>query len=519
MKIIPFLSLLIAVTFFYSNSNAQPNPMEYPSADGFHRAGDGGIAPDFTLTDIRHELHELTPKSGIAPNFTLTDIGGTPHTLYDYLDINKAVILEFYAVWCVPAQNNASAIENVWLAHGPSGDSTVMVLGLETDPTSTNAEVSNYASTYSCTYPQINNTGLVPVEYQIPGLPTYLVVCPDRTYSQVFGDSATIEGNLNTAISSCTQVSTTLNDVKALDFDAPLGSFCSDSITPIVTIQNYGQNTLTSADIISKIDGTPYNTFNWTGSLARYMTEQVNLPTISSISNGAHTFTFETANPNGFADDDTSNDAANSDFIIILDGEQIEVKITTDIDPFQTSWEITDVTYTYGLGGNYSDDEHLYTHLVCVEEGKCYTFTIFDTYGDGMTVVGKVEISYNDSTILFFTGSDFSGFSKDFNFCVPDFSSINEVSISRSFVIFPNPSRGKFTLHFTSENTDDIEIIITNVLGKVIAVKKYKPDVVTNYAERENIKFDLSSFANGVYYLTVYTSSYIRTEKIVKIEK
>jgi len=39
-----------------------------------------------------------------APNFTLTDIDGNTHQLYDYLDQGKAVLLDFFCclVWSLP---------------------------------------------------------------------------------------------------------------------------------------------------------------------------------------------------------------------------------------------------------------------------------------------------------------------------------------------------------------------------------------------------------------------------------
>jgi len=39
------------------------------------------------------------PVGTVAPNFTLTDINGNTHTLYDYLDQGKTVVIDFSTTW------------------------------------------------------------------------------------------------------------------------------------------------------------------------------------------------------------------------------------------------------------------------------------------------------------------------------------------------------------------------------------------------------------------------------------
>ncbi|MBW8050711.1 MAG: zinc metalloprotease, partial [Cytophagales bacterium] len=48
---------------------------------------------------------------------------------------------------------------------------------------------------------------------------------------------------------------------------SPTGTFCADSIFPVVTLKNFGSNTLTSVDIEYQLDGGPINTLFWTGNL------------------------------------------------------------------------------------------------------------------------------------------------------------------------------------------------------------------------------------------------------------
>ncbi|MFH1320191.1 MAG: gliding motility-associated C-terminal domain-containing protein [Bacteroidota bacterium] len=96
---------------------------------------------------------------------------------------------------------------------------------------------------------------------------------------------------------------------------SPSGTFCADSIFPVVTLKNFGSTTLTSVDIRYQLDGGPVNTYNWTGSLSSGATQDINLPP-SPIAAGAHTYDSYTTNPNGGSDQNSSNDATTSNFTI-----------------------------------------------------------------------------------------------------------------------------------------------------------------------------------------------------------
>lgn len=67
----------------------------------------------------------------------------------------------------------------------------------------------------------------------------------------------------------------------------------------------------------------------------------------------------------------------------ILNGTSVVVSVLTDNYPTETSWQITDASGVVAEGGAYSASGTSYETLVCLEDG-CYTFTITDSYGDGI---------------------------------------------------------------------------------------------------------------------------------------
>jgi hypothetical protein len=76
--------------------------------------------------------------------------------------------------------------------------------------------------------------------------------------------------------------------------------------------------------------------------------------------------------------------------------------------------------------------------------------------------------------------------------------------------VYPNPSKGMFSINFESKESQNIEISITNYLGE----KVFKQEV-SNLINTYNRTIDLSNKANGIYLLSVKTNNKIFNKKIV----
>ncbi|MGG7663796.1 M43 family zinc metalloprotease [Dyadobacter sp. BHUBP1] len=112
----------------------------------------------------------------------------------------------------------------------------------------------------------------------------------------------------------CTPVDVKKKDASLKAIRQPAQRICSNSLTPQITLVNKGSETLTSVKIHVAIDNGTAQSYNWTGSLATYAQTNVTLPALTTVE-GNHVLSITTSNPNGAADEDTSNDALSLDFV------------------------------------------------------------------------------------------------------------------------------------------------------------------------------------------------------------
>lgn len=224
----------------------------------------------------------------------------------------------------------------------------------------------------------------------------------------------------------CTPPNT--DDAGVSSIESPAGSICDNSISPVITLTNYGGNTLTSVTINYNVDGTGTQQFNWSGNLATNQSETVTLPTMT-VSAGNHTFNAYTSSPNNQTDDNGGNDAAVSGFSITIADSYVTLVLNLDDYGSETTWQfVQDGGGVIASGGPYNDFENIQIEEeICVASGECYTFTIFDSFEDGICCyTGTQNPNYEDGSysigdedgISIYTGSEF-GAQEVVNFCVP----------------------------------------------------------------------------------------------------
>ncbi|MEP5254281.1 MAG: T9SS type A sorting domain-containing protein [Winogradskyella arenosi] len=304
----------------------------------------------------------------------------------------------------------------------------------------------------------------------------------------------------------------------ALDARVNLGDntnsiLCDGDYTPEVTLVNEGTSTLTSATIIYTLDSGSSTTLNWTGSLGAGESTVVATPTYSNLSAGAHSFSLTVSNPNGSADENTSNDAFAFNFTkaatyatttLILD-------LTTDNYGYETSWELVNSAGTVvssGPASEYSDNTTYQETLTITEFNDCYTFIIYDVYSDGICCdygSGSYSLSDENGNVIV-SGASFSA-SEETTFNVEDPLSVNDFNLDQFVNVYPNPTNDKLNIDLT-QLSEDVDYQLFNTLGQRIKSG--------SFTSNGTHTINFAPYQSGMYFIQLSTSTGTTTQKIVK---
>ncbi|MBK9336161.1 MAG: hypothetical protein IPM98_06075 [Lewinellaceae bacterium] len=110
-------------------------------------------------------------------------------------------------------------------------------------------------------------------------------------------------------IAACNAQPAPGNDAGVTSIILPPPGPCSGAFTPQVTFKNYGSSTLTSANIIARIDDVVVYTEPWTGGLAPNGSATITLANPLTVSVGSHIVAISTQSPNSGSDANIYNDA------------------------------------------------------------------------------------------------------------------------------------------------------------------------------------------------------------------
>ncbi len=304
-------------------------------------------------------------------------------------------------------------------------------------------------------------------------------------------------------------------NVTALSLEGFKSNQCGIGFMPSVKIQNKGTNTLTVLTIYYTYNNEDTDSITWTGNLGQYKTETIPLPVFQN-KNGTNYLSVVLTSPNGLLDEDPSDNSINASFHANSDKVGLNFEFYMGCFSDEVSWELKDednaIKYS---GSDYpvpSNFNYLVTDQFCLSNG-CYTLTLKDSYGDGVSGSSYSSCDYdgsmhlvqtNDNDTLAFLPESAANFGTDttFRFCITQ--GVDIPKTDGEITIYPNPSKGKFKvqMHLKGEK----RVVVYNSLGKSVA--EYK-------TQKYILEIDKEQLAAGVYILTIYHETKNEVRKII----
>lgn len=315
-------------------------------------------------------------------------------------------------------------------------------------------------------------------------------------------------------------------------------ALCSgeQTITPVFTLQNGGNDELTSADIVYSVNGGAEQTVAWTGSLATLSTEKVTLDPITFMAGAeGNVVNARVENPNGATDENADDNAVET----VIGGSALstniaELTLITDNYGNETYWQVTDgagmvvasggnagvgLTNT-GVGagapptdpGAYGNNQTIVVEIP-LESAGCYSFSIGDYWGDGICC-GFGEGSYvlrdSDGEIMF-SGGEFAATNDDpFEASEPVGVKEDQEFVS-TFSVSPNPVINTARVDFNILAAATTTISVINALGQEVQRQELGKIAAGNH----NLNLDMSNLNAGVYMINIISGDVKGTQKVM----
>jgi photosystem II stability/assembly factor-like uncharacterized protein len=279
--------------------------------------------------------------------------------------------------------------------------------------------------------------------------------------------------------------------------------FAPSSLPPTADFTQL-EGTLCETDSLSFFDASTNASPGWTwyfpgGSPA---TSIASNPQVLYPSSGSYDVSLVVSNANG-------SDSIFKTIYVEIEENVLHFTLNTDNYPEETSWTIEDDnSVVVASGGGYGAANSIFESIHCLAYG-CYTFTIYDTYGDGICCAygtGSFELA-NDSGEIILSGGEF-GSSQEIEFCVE--SEDPTIGLSNfdneTIVIFPNPTSEYFTI--TLPSPESYVLTLQDLTGKIILQQQVKSGEVVN----------ISTIASGLYLLQAVSGNRKFNQPLIKVD-
>ncbi|MDR1725687.1 MAG: T9SS type A sorting domain-containing protein [Bacteroidales bacterium] len=304
---------------------------------------------------------------------------------------------------------------------------------------------------------------------------------------------------------------------KSINFVDELG--CNNLVTPTLTLRNMSSTPMLSMDINYTGNTEPYH---WTGTLGMFDMTDIVLPSSTIVLGEDVTFEFDITKFNDMP-------VVMGDLLATATHNKPLTKTSTfgipilqlkqDRNGQEITWSLYDVNG--GLiqeGGPYEQltSGSTQTHnipLNNIQTDGCYIFEIRDAGGNGInsgTGTGNYKIVGQDGAILVNSNGKYdAGEMHDFYL---QSVGLEDMNASVDYIsIYPNPTKDNATLEISLMEATNIQIAITDILGKEMINYGRR----SLFAGKNTININTLSLKGGIYFVRIITEKGVSIHKII----
>jgi lysyl endopeptidase len=289
-------------------------------------------------------------------------------------------------------------------------------------------------------------------------------------------------------------------------------NICGSTVSPVITIGNSGTSTLTMITIQYGFDGVNTLQYVWTGSMDQFESATVTLPA-ATMTAGDHTFEAYIQTVNAVSDENDANDNVASAYTTVLGGEIETLTLILDCYGSENTWQVEnasdEVVYSGGPYSNAMMNDTIIQEMCLANE--CHTFTLTDSYGDGIS--GCINNTGEDGS---YTIARPSGYpvaaleQEDANFGTLHTNEFCWEGVGlktnlkdAGILIYPNPAKESL---FVQSTNNILQLELLNVTGQ----KLLELNTLGN-----SIQLSLTEYTAGIYFVQVLTEEGSITQQLV----
>ncbi|MFV0345863.1 MAG: peptide-N-glycosidase F-related protein [Bacteroidales bacterium] len=282
---------------------------------------------------------------------------------------------------------------------------------------------------------------------------------------------------------------------------------------PKIKIRNLGSSPLTSLTIkyYFLANGQQYseNEYQWTGNLAYYESEIIDLPgIIDAERNKQNAFEVECIQPNGQADAWKGDNKKVVDFDPPMEmPNKFVIQYKTNATPEENFIELRDENdnVIYSKMPQDVKPNTIYNDTVTMPNGVTGgELTLIDTAGQGLEFWYLVKQGYGFLRVLDTSGRMIHEFEKDCGdgeklaFSVSNSFDINKLKPQYSFTVFPKRVKDKFIVNVHSDTPDSEMEVRFLQFGKTIKSYKY-PKI-----DKDEYEYNIDDIGDGRYIVEIF---------------